>query len=45
MWNTPTAEQLATIPKLYETEHLPNQRQGYSLPLLYGRLRLVSGRI
>lgn len=23
MWNVPTAEQLATIPKLYETEHLP----------------------
>lgn len=23
MWNVPTAEQLAIIPKLYETEHLP----------------------
>ena len=23
MWNVPTAEKLATIPKLYETEHLP----------------------
>ncbi|ACN15045.1 hypothetical protein HRM2_19440 [Desulforapulum autotrophicum HRM2] len=23
MWNTPTPEQLATIPKLYETEHIP----------------------
>ena len=23
MWNVPTAEQLATIPKLNETEHIP----------------------
>ena len=23
MWNTPTPDQLASIPKLYETEHVP----------------------
>jgi hypothetical protein len=25
MWNTPTADRLSRIPKLYETEHIPLQ--------------------
>lgn len=25
MWNTPTPERLATLPRLYETEHIPLQ--------------------
>ena len=36
MWNTPSEKTLATIPKLYETEHLPLQDKVIHLHFFIG---------
>lgn len=36
MWNTPTKEQLAKIPHLYETEHIPVREKHIHLHFFFG---------
>jgi hypothetical protein len=36
MWNTPTADRLSKIPKLYETEHIPLQEKLIHLHFFIG---------